>query len=136
MDIWLAGELTMTQHDTYVGTQIGNYRVTSLLASGGFGSVYLAKHTILSERTVAFKVLHAVYLNANDERESFLQEAQLLEKLKHPNILPILDVGISLNNTPYIIAEYAVHGSLRENIKAQGGRPLPFPEAMKILMQV
>ncbi len=126
----------MTQHDMYVGTQIGNYRVTSLLASGGFGSVYLAKHTILSERTVAFKVLHAVYLNATDERESFLLEAQLLEKLKHPNILPILDVGISSSNTPYIIAEYAAHGSLRENIKLQGGRPLPFMQALKILTQV
>lgn len=126
----------MTQQDMYVGTQIGNYRVTSLLASGAFGSVYLARHTILAERTVAFKVLHAVYLNAHDERESFLQEAQLLEKLKHPNILPILDVGISPNNSPYIIAEYAVHGSLRENIRQQRGRPLPLAEALRILTQV
>ncbi len=107
----------MAYNTTYVGTQIGNYRVTSQLASGGFGSVYLAQHVILSGRIAAFKVLHAVYLSAPHERESFFQEAQLLEKLKHAYILPILDVGLYQNMVPYIIAEYAQHGSLRERIR-------------------
>jgi len=121
---------------TYVGTQIGNYRVTSQLASGGFGSVYLAQHVILSGRIAAFKVLHAVYLSAPHERESFFQEAQLLEKLKHAYILPILDVGLYQNMVPYIIAEYAQHGSLRERIQRGNGRPLPIGEVLTILSQV
>ena len=126
----------MAYNTTYVGTQIGNYRVTSQLASGGFGSVYLAQHVILSERIAAFKVLHAVYLSATHERESFFQEAQLLEKLKHPYILPILDVGLYENMVPYIIAEYAQHGSLRERIRRSNGRPLPLTVALPILTQV
>nr|HET6905170.1 protein kinase [Ktedonobacteraceae bacterium] len=126
----------MAYNTTYVGTQIGNYRVTSQLASGGFGSVYLAQHVILSGRIAAFKVLHAVYLSAPHERESFFQEAQLLEKLKHAYILPILDVGLYQNMVPYIIAEYAQHGSLRERIQRGNGRPLPIGEVLTILSQV
>jgi serine/threonine protein kinase len=126
----------MAYNTTYVGTQIGNYRVTSQLASGGFGSVYLAQHVILSGRIAAFKVLHAVYLSAPHERESFFQEAQLLEKLKHAYILPILDVGLYQNMVPYIIAEYAQHGSLRERIRRENGRPLPIGAALTILSQV
>ena len=126
----------MSFNATYVGTQVGNYRVTSQLASGGFGSVYLAQHMFLSGRVAVFKVLHAVYLSATSERESFFQEAQWLEKLKHPHILPILDVGLYQNTVPYIIAEYAQHGSLRDRILREKGRPLPTTEALKILSQV
>lgn len=126
----------MSYNNSYVGTQVGNYRVTSELASGGFGSVYLAQHTILSGRLAVFKVLHAVYLSAQNERESFLQEAQLLEKLKHPHILPIFDVGLYQNMVPYIIAEYAQHGSLRDRTRRANGRPLPTAEALRILSQV
>lgn len=126
----------MSFNATYIGTQVGNYRVTSQLASGGFGSVYLAQHVFLSGRTVAFKVLHAVYLSATNERESFFQEAQLLETLKHPYILPILDVGLHENTVPYILAEYAQHGSLRDRIRREQGKPLPTAEALRILSQV
>ena len=126
----------MSFHSTYVGIQVGNYRVTSQLASGGFGSVYLAQHIFLTGRVAVFKVLHAVYLSATNERESFFQEAQWLEKLKHPHILPILDVGLYENTVPYIIAEYAQHGSLRDRILREKGRPLPTAEALRILSQV
>ena len=42
----------MAGGNSYVGKTIGNYRVVSELASGSSGSVYLARHIILSERTV------------------------------------------------------------------------------------
>lgn len=126
----------MTQYDSYIGKEFGSYRVISKIADGSYGSVYLAKHTILSERNVAVKVLHSFYLTASNERESFLQEAQLLEKLKHPNILPILDVGLYQGTVPYFVLEYASHGSLKDNIKRQGGRPFPLQEALNILKQV
>ena len=77
-----------------INRQIGNYRVMSELAGGTFGRIYLAQHTLLRKRTVAIKLLHATYLGSLEERERFVQEAQYLEQLKHPSILPILDVGI------------------------------------------
>src|SRR5579859_5448468 len=91
------------------GKTFGNYQVTTEIGSGGFGKVYLGTHSILTDRIVAIKLLHA-HLGESEERERFLQEARLLERLKHPNILHIFDVGID-DNFPYIVAEYAPHGS-------------------------
>jgi serine/threonine protein kinase len=74
--------------------QIGNYQVTAEIASGTFGSVYIAKHLVFDdEPPVAIKLLHS-HLGSEKERERFLQEARFLCKLKHPYILPLLDAGL------------------------------------------
>lgn len=75
-----------------VNDHIGNYQVIEEIASGAFGRIYRGKHTILN-RTVAIKLLHGIHLNSQKERDNFIQEARLLEMLKHPYILPIIDVG-------------------------------------------
>src|SRR6266568_1614595 len=95
----------------FVGKQVGNYQIGAEINSGAFGSVYQAKHQMLSQRIVAIKLLHA-YLGSTRERDQFLQEAQFLEKLRYRYILPIIDVGF-LEGFPYIMTEYAVNGSLR-----------------------
>ena len=101
----------------FIGKQIGNYHLVAAINSGAFGSVYRASHAYLAERTVAVKLLHA-YLGSDKQREQFLQEAQFLEKLRHPYILTIHDVGFA-EGFPYIISEYAPRGSLRELLKQQ-----------------
>ena len=118
-----------------IGKSIGNYHITAFIASGGFGAVYKGQHSILSDRLVAIKVLRTVMLDSTQEREKFLQEAQLLEKLKHPHILPIIDVGIH-DDIPYIVTEYAVQGSLQERLQLQQKRPLPLQEAQAIVLQI
>src|SRR5437764_11048337 len=112
----------MTGENSYTNRQIGNYRVISELASGSFGRVYLAQHMLLKKRTVAIKLLHTTYLSSSEERESFLQEAQFLEQLKHPYILPIIDVSIE-EGLPYLVAEYEQNGSLRDRIKSCSSHP-------------
>jgi serine/threonine protein kinase len=54
----------MTGENNYINRQIGNYRVISELASGAFGRVYLAQHTVLMKRTVAIKLLHVTHLGS------------------------------------------------------------------------
>src|SRR5713226_8294802 len=125
----------MARRNTYIGKHIGNYRIVEEVASGAFGHVYKGVHSILTRRTVAIKILHSMYLGSEKERESFLQEAQLLEVLKHPNILPIYDVGID-DGMPYFILEYAPNGSLRDRLKQQFPNPLPVDETITILTQI
>ena len=123
----------MANGANYIGQQIGNYRIERELASGGFGTVYLAKHIHLQNRIVAIKLLHA-HLASQKERDQFLKEAQLLEKLKHPHILPLLDVGL-YNNVPYLVSEYAPQGSLRNRLN-RGPKPLSMQEMLSILSQI
>ncbi len=73
---------------------IANYRLISQIASGAFGSVYQAQHIVLTNRIVAIKLLQPAFLGSPEEFIRFFMEAQFLEKLKHPHILPVIDVGI------------------------------------------
>src|SRR5947209_19180641 len=95
-----------------IGRHIGNYRITAQIGSGGFARVYRGEHLLLKERTVAIKFLHT-YLSSGEERTRFLQEACILEKLRHHHILLIYDVGID-QGYPYLVAECAPNGSLRD----------------------
>ena len=125
----------MARENSYTDKQIGNYRIIEELARGSFGRVYKGVHIFLSKRVVAIKVLQRMYLGSQKEREGFLQEAQFLELLKHPHILPIYDVGID-DGIPYIVAEYAPNGSLRDLLQQRYPHPLPVDEVVSILTQV
>lgn len=122
----------MTSINNYVGKQIGNYFIKKEIASGSFGSVFRAEHSILTERIVAIKVLHTHLVT--QERDQFIQEAYFLERLKHGNILPIIDIGFH-DDFPYIVVEYAVNGSLRDRIQRKSYK-LSLEETLTILPQV
>lgn len=125
----------MANENNYIGRQIGNYRIIEEIAAGSFGRVYKGLHIYLKNRIVAIKLLHRAYLGSQKERENFLQEAQLLEMLKHPNILPILDVGIE-DGIPYFVIEYAPDGSLRDHLQAAHPHPLQLDVTLNILTQI
>src|SRR5712691_8461400 len=100
----------MADENPFIGKHFGNYRLVAELNSGSYGSVYQGKHLIFEDDPiVAIKVLHA-HLASPGERAQFIQEAQVLKKLKHPHILPILDAGIQ-DGLPYMVIEYASQGS-------------------------
>ena len=125
----------MANENNYIGRQIGNYRIIEEITAGSFGRVYKGLHIYLKNRLVAIKLLHRAYLGSQKERENFLQEAQLLEMLKHPNILPILDVGIE-DGIPYFVIEYAPDGSLRDHLQAAHPHPLQLDVTLNILTQI
>jgi len=120
----------------YKDDYIGNYRVTKKISNGAFGDVYLAQHTFLTNRTaVAIKVLRSVHLGSSQERGRFIEEAQFLDKLKHPHILSVIDVGIH-EDCPYLVTEYASKGSLRDLLQRQSPQLLSIEESINILTQV
>src|SRR5579872_3789795 len=124
----------MVDGDKNIGRLIGNYRVLAEIGAGGFGKVYRGEHVFLTERTVAIKFLHT-HLSSSEEREQFLQEARFLEKLKHPHMLHVFDVGID-DGFPYLVTEYAPNGSLRNRIKRYAPNLIPAEEVVSILSQI
>src|SRR5262249_48877475 len=80
------------------------FAVQKLLASGGFGSVYLATQISL-QRPVAVKLLHANVLKDDEQRQRFLNEARVTAALQHPNIVTVIDHGVE-GDVPWIAYEY------------------------------
>ena len=93
-----------------VGQQLGNYRLTRLIGQGGFADVYLGEHIYLKTQA-AIKILQTRLVNA--DMEDFLQEARTIAALSHPHIVRVMDFGVE-GDTPFLVMEYAPHGSLRQ----------------------
>jgi len=95
----------------------GKYVVQKALGEGGFGRVFLAEHIGLKQKHV-IKVLSADSSRSTDIRSRFFQEAQVIAKLKHPHIVPIMDVA-EHGGRPYYIMSYINGGSLADLLRLE-----------------
>jgi len=73
------------------GQQLGDFRITRLIAAGGMGEVYQAQQAPLGRR-VAVKVIRRGRIAA-DARERFRREQEMLAKLHQSHIVPIHTAG-------------------------------------------
>ena len=69
---------------------IQGYRIQGILAKGGMATIYIAMQESL-KRQVALKILDPK-LDATI-LDLFLEESRIIASLKHPNIIPVFDVG-------------------------------------------
>jgi serine/threonine-protein kinase len=98
----------------------GKYRIKSVIGVGGMGVVYEAEHLFL-DRTVALKVLHPRYEDAQDAAQRFLREAQALGRIGHRAIVTVLDGGFLDGTTPYLVMERLVGENLAYRISRRKG---------------
>ncbi|GHO87917.1 serine/threonine-protein kinase [Dictyobacter formicarum] len=104
----------------YTGQQFGHYRLLRLLGQGGFADVYLGEHIHLG----SFAAIKILYTRLIDEyHERFINEARTLARLSHPHIIRLLDFGIE-DGIPFLIMEYAPHGTLRQRHPSKTQVPL------------
>lgn len=90
------------------GTVIaGRYRLERLLASGGMGAVWVARHTTLGT-DVAIKFMHGDPTELTAARSRFEREARTASSIRHPNVVTVQDYGIE-GQTPYMAMEL-LHG--------------------------
>jgi tetratricopeptide (TPR) repeat protein/serine/threonine protein kinase len=92
-----------------IGTQIGSYKLLSLLGEGGMGLVYLAEQKEPVKRRVALKIIKPG-MDSKQVIGRFEQERQALALLDHPNIAHIYDGGTTEAGHLYFVMEY-VKGS-------------------------
>src|SRR6516164_11651642 len=109
------------------GTQLGHYKIQSLIGRGGMGEVYRAVDTKL-EREVAIKVLPAALAGDPERLVRFEREAKVLAQLNHPGIAAIHGV-----EDRSLVMELVPGPTLSDRIK-QG--PIPPAEAEEILLQI
>jgi len=76
-----------------------------LIASGGFGSVWLCEQQGTLVRKVAVKVLRSE-LPSESVRARFASEGRLLAQLSHPNIAQVFSAGEMEDGRPYLLMEW------------------------------
>lgn len=103
--------------------EVPGYRMDALLGQGGMGVVYRAWHIRLN-RAVALKMRSGPTAR-QDDLKRFMQEAEAVAALHHPNIVQVYDVG-DVQGRPYFTMELIEGGNLSEKIH---GTPQPAAEA-------
>ncbi|MBI1271393.1 protein kinase [bacterium] len=83
---------------------LGRYNSPVLLGQGGMGLVFAAEDTVL-DKNVAIKVLPAE-LQQDQKLVRFQKEARAAGKLNHPNIVSVLDFGVTKSGEPYMVMDF------------------------------
>ncbi|CEM13211.1 unnamed protein product [Vitrella brassicaformis CCMP3155] len=104
------------------------YRIGRKVASGAFGTVYIARHTGLHEKRALKRVC-----KADVQSEAvFRQEAALMNELDHPNILKVYELFEDKENF-YCVTELSTGGEVFEKfLKHNFSEPM----AASVLQQV
>ncbi len=113
------------------GDVIGRCRTVRELGRGGMGTVYLAEHQTL-QIEVALKVLSPTLSMENPAlAERFIREAQLAARIRHPNVIAVMDAAHDETTGLYfIVMEYVGGGALSWHLR---NGPLPEAKALAIV---
>jgi eukaryotic-like serine/threonine-protein kinase len=125
-----------TTATTAAGGRIGRFEILLQIGRGGMARVFLARLSGVGgfERLFALKVLHD---HLREERESnahLLEEAKLAGRLRHPNIVAVVDAGEDRAGV-YLVMEY-VEGDALSGLMAaarKGGSRVPEGIALRVL---
>lgn len=135
-----------------VGTLLenGKYRIEKVIGQGGFGMTYLGEQVNLGRKVAIKEFYMKEYCNRDEGnskiytlsqgsselverfRVKFVKEARSLARLRHPNIVSIIDI-FEENDTAYYVMEFHAGGSLAEKVK---NAPLPEADAVKYIRQI
>lgn len=134
------------------GTKLnGRYIIERVIGQGGFGITYYARHEMLKHYYAIKEFylsgfcnrntrLHTVILQGmNDNvydkyKKRFLEEAQTVVSLDHPNIVKVVDV-FEENNTAYMVMPFIKGMSLQDMVEKNGG-PLPYELTVNYIGQL
>ena len=119
--------------ETAIGSIVGAFRLTERIGQGGMGDVYRAERVSgdFAQR-VAIKLI-AARLQGAETVQRFRAERQILASLQHPNIVTLLDGGVTAAGQPYLVMEYVDGVPLTEYCAA---RSLGLQERLRVFKQL
>ena len=96
--------------------KIGRYEVVCTIGKGAFGEVFLGKDPSL-DRSVAIKVPTRERIEMGGGAEALLNEARIVAKIDHPNIVPVYDHGQNELGECFIVSKYIKGKELRSELR-------------------
>jgi serine/threonine protein kinase len=128
---------TRDDKDPLIGKQFGDYRLTSVLATGGMSRIYKGMDYKL-QRQAAVKVLSQTEIDADKTlTKRFQREARAVAALEHDNIITIYQYGEQ--DGVYFLAMKLVKGKdLAQELKRlkKAGKKMEVDRALRIMEQV
>lgn len=115
------------------GAIVGSYRILEEIGRGGMGTVYEAVHTVLPRRA-AVKVMHPELRRQQGMATRMLQEAAILEDVRHGGLVRVFECNVLADGRPWIAMEL-VEGETLANRLHYATR-LPAIEVATLLTEV
>ncbi len=115
----------------YKPEKIGRYKIQAEIGKGAMGVVYRGLDEDL-DRTVAIKMLPKSFIEEGDQSIRFKQEAKIVARLDHPNIMKVYSIEYA-EDTIWIIMEY-LHGNLLSDVMKKGSPDMN--QAINIIEQI
>jgi serine/threonine-protein kinase len=110
----------------------GKYRLERPLASGGMGSVWVARHLEL-DIEIAIKFMGADLASTSEGRVRFQREAKAAAFLQSPYVVSVQDYGVD-DDLPYIVMELLKGEDLEDRLRRR--KRLSLQETLTILSQI
>ncbi len=107
---------------------IGRYALYGEIAAGGMATVHYGRllGPVGFSRTVAIKRLHPQFAKDPEFVSMFLDEARLAARIRHPNVVPTLDV-VAAQGELFLVMEYVQGESLSRLIRSARERSQHIP---------
>jgi eukaryotic-like serine/threonine-protein kinase len=114
----------------FIGRELGTVTLLKVLGQGANGVVFAAFQRTL-KRQVAVKVLPKSEALRQTSRELFLQEAEMVAALNHPNIIPIFEMGEAAD-CYYQVMQLVQGSDLETIIEKRLNNPLPTRRSLSV----
>ena len=118
--------------DKLIGQVLANrYQILDRLGEGAMGVVYKARHVKVG-RSFAVKVLHSRLLADPKVALRFDREAELAGRLRHPNVVGVVDVG-EFEGMRYMVMDFAEGPDLARLLVEA---PMPAERIIRLVRQM
>jgi eukaryotic-like serine/threonine-protein kinase len=116
---------------------LGRYALYERIASGGMATVHLGRlhGPVGFARTVAIKRMHPQLAQDPEFVSMFLDEARLAARIRHPNVVPTLDV-VATAGELFLVMDFVQGESLSRLIRGATDRAERIPPEMVAAMMV
>lgn len=120
--------------DPFVGMVLDDkYEIESLIGKGSIGNVYKARHLGIG-LPVAVKILHSSLVPDVAYVARFRREARSATSVQHPNLVLVMDLGVTADKIFYIVMEFVDGVNLADLLESE--RQLEVARACKLMKQV
>ncbi len=124
-----------TDPDPLLGTTLAEtYILDRVLGEGAMGRVYLARHTRITAKRFAIKVLHQQYAEHEEALARFKQEAEAAALISSPHVVGVQDYGRTPDRRPFLVTDFLVGEELADRLDRVG--QLPVGETVRIVRQI